>query len=206
MIRWVIVAAVIGLVGCKGSPKPSCDPANPSNDWAYAEYLAQGGTRVEHLHGLHVFARDAYPGLFDFVHVAGPHQETAFLGTVWKCKLHRDRRALAKVLLLEEGWSAANAPMRHTLATKVAGELVARPLEAADKNWDPVKEFTPPQVSTMPDTGVKLVHWQAHFVNEQYRDGSATPAYTQWEIVITPDGTVGEPKKLASYQRDKPVN
>jgi len=194
MIRWLIVAALIGAGGCKGSAKPSCDPARPASpslDWAYAEYLAQGGEKLESRAGLGVVARDSYKGLYDLRH------EARSLGTVWKCKLHRDPRQLAKVLLLDEGWAAANAPMRQTLATKIYGELVARPLQKPDPGWDPTQEFTPPQLTALEDTGVQLVHW--------YTDGAATPTYTREEVIFRPDATISEPKKLASYTRTEPV-
>lgn len=204
MIRWVIVAAVVGLAGCKGSPKPSCDPATPPTlDWAYAEYLAQGGPKFDYKGGLQILDRTSFKGLSDLIHDPGAHQETSFLGTVYRCKLYRDARQLAKVLLLEEGWAAANAPMRHTLAAKIHGEMISRPLAAADKNWDPAQAFTPPDVTTMPDTGVKLVYWHAYFEDVMLEDGTGFPAYAKEEVVIAPDGTVGETKKLASYKRDK---
>jgi len=206
MIRWVLIAVLLGAAGCKGSAKPSCDPAQPpSREWAYAEYLAQGGKTFEQ-GGLRINTRESYKGLSDLVHQAGPHGDSSFLGTVWKCKLYRDARQLAKALLLEEGWLAANAPMRHTLATKIYGEMITRPLVAANKDWDPTQEFTAPEVKTLPDTGVRLVHWYAHFVDVIHHDGSATPAFTREEVVIGPDGTIGESKKLASYKRSERVN
>jgi len=146
MIRWVMVAALLAVIACNASPKPSCDPATgPSKEWAYAEYVAQGGATIENTTGLWIFDRTTYKGLSDLVHDPGDPMPMSFLGTVWKCTLDRDPRALAKLM---------------------------------------------------------LAHVEDESHHELHHDGMATPVFTREEVVIGPDGTVGETKKLASYKRD----
>lgn len=199
MNRWGVAIAALALCACKKSGSEDewhCAPTvKPSPEWAYQEHQAAGGVKVEFPKQLEIAERGDYKALYEFHYTPGPDQPNPLLGRVWKCKLYSDPRALAKVLLADEGWAAAKPDDRTKLAHKVYTMLWGS-MTKPNNDWNAQTTFNPPELTALPDGGVKLVHWRSDYKIDSHMTGGKQ--HFIWEVVtFAPDASVGEPKIIA---------
>lgn len=199
---------VFGVVACgsgpaaarSGSVVEGCDAAHdPTPAAAYAQYLAQGGEPVEAPRLVQVLYDKKPTVRFDVIYGPAPHMPTTSLGTVYRCKLYRDDAKLAKAIVLDAGWSKADAEARKRIALDTDWSVFGNGVNLVPPHWDNDYPFHAPELVVLADGGIQITQWRNHPHITSYMDGSQEDIYVREQRIFAADGSVSAPTKLVAY-------